>query len=48
MCDYTGIDDVGAKYENIVANHLLKYTHYLTDIYGIPVELYFLRDKEQP
>lgn len=47
MWDYTGIDDVGAKYENIVANHLLKYTHYLTDIYGIPAELYFLRDKEQ-
>jgi uncharacterized protein len=47
MWDYTGIDDLGAKYENIVANHLLKYTHYLTDIYGIPAELYFLRDKEQ-
>lgn len=47
MWDYTGIDDFGAKYENIVANHLLKYTHYLTDVYGIPAELYFLRDKEQ-
>jgi uncharacterized protein len=47
MWDYTGVDDIGAKYENIVANHLLKYTHYLTDIYGIPAELYFLRDKEQ-
>jgi uncharacterized protein len=50
MWDYTGVGDesnLGAKYENIVANHLLKYTHYLTDIYGIPAELYFLRDKEQ-
>ena len=47
MWDYTGIDDVGAKHENIVANHLLKYTHYLTDVHGIPAELYFLRDKEQ-
>ncbi len=45
--DYTGIEDVGAKYENIVANHLLKYVHYLTDVYGIPAELYFLRDREQ-
>ncbi len=50
MWDYTGVgdaDNLGAKYENIVANHLLKYTHFLTDIYGIPAELYFLRDKEQ-
>jgi uncharacterized protein len=47
LWDYTGIDDVGAKYENIVANHLLKYTHYLTDVYGVQAELYFLRDKEQ-
>ena len=47
MWDYTGIEDVGAKYENIVANHLLKYVHYLTDVYGIPAELYFLRDREQ-
>ncbi len=47
MWDTTGVDDQGAKYENIVANHLLKYTHYLTDVYGIPAELYFLRDKEQ-
>jgi uncharacterized protein len=47
LWDYTGIEDVGAKYENIVANHLLKYVHYLTDVYGIPAELYFLRDREQ-
>jgi uncharacterized protein len=45
--DYTGVDEVGAKYENIVANHLLKYTHFLTDVHGIQAELYFLRDKEQ-
>lgn len=47
LWDYTGIDDLGARYENIVANHLLKYTHYLTDVYGLPAELHFLRDKEQ-
>ncbi|MDP2834035.1 MAG: ATP-binding protein [Pseudomonadota bacterium] len=50
LWDYTGIgavDDLGARHENIVANHLLKYTHYLTDVYGIPATLYFLRDKEQ-
>lgn len=47
LWDYTGIDDFGSKYENIVANHLLKYTHFLTDVYGIDAELYFLRDREQ-
>ncbi len=47
LWDYTGIDDIGSKYENVVANHLLKYTHFLTDVYGIHAELYFLRDREQ-
>jgi uncharacterized protein len=47
LWDYTGIDKLGAKYENIVANHLLKYVHYLTDVYGLTADLYFLRDKDQ-
>jgi uncharacterized protein len=47
LWDYTGIDDIGAKYENVVANHLLKFTHYLTDVYGLRSDLYFLRDKDQ-
>jgi uncharacterized protein len=47
LWDYTGIDDLGAKYENIVANHLLKYAHYLTDVYGLTADVYFLRDKDQ-
>jgi uncharacterized protein len=47
LWDYNGIDDLGAKYENIVANHLLKCTHYLTDVYGFTADLYFLRDKDQ-
>jgi uncharacterized protein len=47
MWDYTGINSLGAKYENIVANHLLKYVHFLTDVYGLKAELQFLRDIEQ-
>jgi uncharacterized protein len=47
LWDYTGIDSLGAKYENIVANHLIKYVHYLTDVYGLTADLYFLRDKDQ-
>jgi uncharacterized protein len=47
LWDYTGIDDLGAKYENIVANHLIKYVLYLTDVFGPTTDLYFLRDKDQ-
>lgn len=47
LWDYTGIEDTGARYENVVANHLLKYVHFLTDVHGKTAELRFLRDIEQ-
>jgi uncharacterized protein len=47
LWDYTGITDTGARYENIVANHLHKYVDFLTDVHGIPAQLHYLRDKEQ-
>jgi uncharacterized protein len=47
LWDYIGIDGLGAKYENTVANHLLKYVHYLTDVYGLTADRYFLSDKDQ-
>lgn len=47
LWDYTGIADAGAKYENVVANHLLKYVHFLEDVHGKKAELRFLRDIEQ-
>ena len=38
--------DEGARFENLVANHLLKKIHYLEDRKGLNFELKYLRDKE--
>ena len=47
LWDYTGITKQGARYENIVANHLQKYVDFLTDVEGVPASVTFLRDQEQ-
>jgi hypothetical protein len=39
-------DNEGAKLENIVASHLLKLCHYLSDVDGYKTELHFLRDMD--
>lgn len=44
--DWSEIEDEGAKWENFVASHLLKYCHYLEDTGGEKMELRFLRDVE--
>lgn len=47
LWDWSEIESEGARFENLVASHLLKYCHYLTDT-GVGVfELYYLRNKEQ-
>ncbi|MBP9681950.1 MAG: ATP-binding protein [Bacteriovorax sp.] len=40
------IGDQGAKFENLVATHLLKKCHFHQDYTGEKMELWFLRDKE--
>jgi len=37
-------DNNGARLENVVASHLLKFCHYLNDVDGRKTELWFLRD----
>lgn len=44
--DWSEIEDEGAKWENFVASHLLKYCHYLEDTQGEKMELRFLRNVE--
>jgi hypothetical protein len=46
MIDWTTIDDQGARFENLVAYHLLKECHYLEDVEGDDAELRFFRDVE--
>lgn len=47
LWDWSVIEDKGAKFENLVASHLLKFTHFYTDIGLGKYGLYFVRDKQK-
>lgn len=47
MWDWSTVKDEGARFENLVASHLLKAVHYWSDRGLGDYELYFLRDKEK-
>ncbi|NOX38325.1 MAG: ATP-binding protein [Calditrichaeota bacterium] len=44
LYDWTLIDDPGARFENLVAFHLLKWVHFQQDYHGLDLELRFFRD----
>ncbi len=44
LWDWSAVVDEGARFENMVAGHLLKYCHFLEDTEGDSMELRFLRD----
>ena len=46
LWDWSTIENRGARFENLVASHLLKYCHFHTDYSGDKMELRFLRDVE--
>ena len=43
--DWSVIEDEGARFENLVASHLLKWTHFIRDTEGRDLELRYLRDQ---
>ena len=45
LWDWSVIRDSGARFENLVALHLLKLCHFLHDHDGYDAELYYLRDR---
>ncbi|PWU17545.1 MAG: AAA family ATPase [Bdellovibrio sp.] len=45
--DWTQVENEGARFENLVASHLLKYCHYLEDTEGYRMELRFIRDTDR-
>jgi len=45
LWDCSLVPDVGPRFENLVALHLLKLCHYLEDRGGYRVELFYLRDR---
>ncbi len=47
LWDWSEVEDPSARFENMVAGHLLKFCHFLEDVHGFKAELNYLRDKEQ-
>ena len=45
MWDWATVEDDGARFENLVAGHLLKWTHFQRDTEGRQIELQYLRDQ---
>jgi predicted AAA+ superfamily ATPase len=45
MWDWSAITKEGARFENLVALHLLKFCHYLEDAEGHHMALHYLRDR---
>jgi predicted AAA+ superfamily ATPase len=44
LWDWSEVEDESKRFENLVAAHLLKFTHFLYDCEGYKAELSFLRD----
>jgi len=47
LWDWSEVGDPGKRFENLVASHLLKFTHFLRDRQGYRAELNFLRDLDR-
>jgi uncharacterized protein len=45
--DWTQVENLGARFENLVASHLLKFCHFREDTLGHKMELRFLRDTDR-
>ncbi len=44
LWDWSDVEDIGAKFENLVASHLLKFCHFEEDTKGIKTELRYFKD----
>jgi len=47
MWDWSQVENKGARLENMIASHLLKYCHYNEDVNGFKMELRYLRDTDK-
>jgi len=45
--DWSRIENPGARFENMVASHLLKYCHFVEDTQGHSMELRYIRDTDK-
>ncbi len=46
LWDWAEVENAGARFENMVAGHLLKYCHFIEDTQGHKMELRFIRDTD--
>ncbi len=46
MWDWSLVEELGFRFENLVASHLLKYCHFIEDTQGYAMELRYLRDTD--
>jgi len=47
LWDWSAVEDIGPRFENLVAGQLLKYCHWIEDTEGYPMELRYLRDTDK-
>ena len=47
LWDWSGVADIGPRFENLVAAQLLKYCHWIEDSEGHSMELRYLRDTDR-
>lgn len=47
LWDWSEIRSPGARFENLVASHLLKWVHLIQDYHGYNIELFYLRDVDK-
>lgn len=45
--DWSNVANPGARFENMVAGHLLKYCHFIEDTQGFDMELRYIRDTDK-
>ena len=46
LWDWSLVPSPAGRFENLVASHLLKFVHYLQDVEGHDVDLFYLRDRD--
>ena len=47
LWDWSVLEDQGKRFENMVASHLLKLCHFISDVYGYSLRLFYLRDTDK-
>lgn len=47
LWDWSEVEDEAARFENLIASHLFKYTHFIADYEGFKADLHFLRDVDK-